>query len=87
MGGCKLILAKATIAEGHPLRGLRPLKCRANITEESYFVPQRHNVIFLKIFAVFIKWPLFGQTILKKGGIMPRTKFYPGFLRKHFRKK
>ena len=39
MGGCKLILAKATIAEGRPLRGLRPLKCRANITEESYFVP------------------------------------------------
>ena len=59
MGECKLIQAKATIAEGRPLRGLRPLKCRANITEESYFVPRRHNVFedFCCFHKVASFWP------------------------------
>ena len=61
MGGCKLILAKATIAEGRPLRGLRPLKCRANITEESYFVPPEAQCHIFEDFCCLHKvayfWP------------------------------
>ena len=79
MGGCKLIVSKANIAEGRPLRGLRPLKCRANITEESYFVPRRHDVIFLKIFAVCIKWPIFGQPNFEEGRHYAKGKFIQAF--------
>ena len=79
MGECKLIQAKATIAEGRPLRGLRPLKCRANITEESYFVPPEARCHIFEVFWCLNKVAYFGRLILKKRCIMPRAKFFPGF--------